>query len=386
MAIQGARSDLRDSGISRASLTLLQAVFIIRTRVRISNKHVSHRLRPAAPDGADGFALASLSPQLAGEALHLYRGMKLIRAVELGIEALHRGGRMSGSFHSSMGQEACAVGVCAALRSEDMVTSTHRGHGHAVAKGVPIEGIFAELYGRESGVSGGRGGSMHLHHRESGFLGENAIVGGGLTWAAGAAWARRRLRKNGIAVAFTGDGAAASGIFHEALVLSRFWGSPCLFVCENNGLAHSMSSESLWGEPGSIAQIAEATGVESRFVDGRDVIAVREVAEELVNYVRGGRPAFLECSVFRVRPHSIADPDYRYRAKDAGDEWLKANDPIASLRRRLEATSALELERIDAEVAEQVETARASAESGAQTPAKNALAHRYATPELDGLA
>ena len=271
--------------------------------------------------------------------------MQLVRAVELAIETMHRRGRMTGSFHSSMGQEACAVGVCAALEHEDMVTSTHRGHGHAVAKGVPIEGIFAELFGRSSGVSGGRGGSMHLHHRESGFLGENAIVGGGLPWAAGAAWARRRLGKPGVAVAFTGDGGAAEGVFHEVLLLSRFWGSPCLIVCENNGLAHSMPSERLWGEPGSIARMVEATGVESRAVDGRDVLAVREAAEELLAHVREGRPAFMECIVFRVRPHSIADPDYRYRPSDAGAEWMKTNDPIENLRRALAEAPPAELER-----------------------------------------
>src|SRR5262249_52171397 len=124
--------------------------------------------------------------------IELYRRMRLVRATETAIESLHRRGRMSGSFHSSVGQEGCAVGVCAALRSRDIVTSTHRGHGHAIAKGVPVEALLAELFGRRTGVSGGRGGSMHLHHRPSGFYGENAIVGGGLAWAAGAAWARRR--------------------------------------------------------------------------------------------------------------------------------------------------------------------------------------------------
>ena len=341
----------------------------------MSSKHVNSRLKPV--DTAAGQAAA---------ALELYRSMQLVRAVELGIESMHKQGRMSGSFHSSMGQEACAVGVCAALEREDMVTSTHRGHGHAVAKGVPIEGIFAELFGRSTGVSGGRGGSMHLHHRESGFLGENAIVGGGLPWAAGAAWARRRLGKPGVAVAFTGDGGAAEGMFHEVLLLSRFWGSPCLIVCENNGLAHSMPSERLWGEPGSIARMVEATGVESRAVDGRDVLAVNESANELLAHVREGRPAFMECIVFRVRPHSIADPDYRYRPREAGAEWMKTNDPIDNLRRALAETAGGALDRIDAEVAGEVEAALTAAEAADRTPAENALAHRYTTPELDARA
>ena len=185
------------------------------------------------------------------EPLELYRRMRLVRAVETEIESLHRHGRMSGSFHSSIGQEGCAVGVCAALRQTDIVTSTHRGHGHALAKGVPVGAILAELLGRSAGVSGGRGGSMHLHHRPSGFYGENAIVGGGLPWAAGAAWARRRRGGDDVAVAFIGDGAFAQGVTHETLLLARHWNSPCIVVCENNGLAHSMPAERLFGEYGS---------------------------------------------------------------------------------------------------------------------------------------
>jgi TPP-dependent pyruvate/acetoin dehydrogenase alpha subunit len=351
----------------------------------------SRRVKPAKTTAASAGLNGETRPKTVpaakrSQALAMYRDMQLVRAVELAIESLHKRGRMTGSFHSSMGQEACAVGVCSALEPEDMVTSTHRGHGHAVAKGVPIEGIFAELFGRETGVSGGRGGSMHLHHRESGFLGENAIVGGGLPWAAGAAWARKRLGKKGIAVAFTGDGGAAEGVFHEILLLSRFWESPCLIVCENNGLAHSMPSERLWGEPGSITQVVAATGVESRAVDGRDVLSVHAAAEELLEHVRGGRPAFLECAVFRVRPHSIADPDYRYRPKGAGDEWMQTNDPIARLRGQLESSASDELDRIDGEVKEQIDAALAAAEAAPQTSADKAILNRYATQELQGRA
>jgi TPP-dependent pyruvate/acetoin dehydrogenase alpha subunit len=251
---------------------------------------------------------------------------------------------------------------------------------------VPIEGIFAELFGRATGVSGGRGGSMHLHHRPSGFLGENAIVGGGLPWAAGAAWARKRLGKPGVAVAFTGDGGVAEGVFHETLLLARHWSSPCLIVCENNGFAHSMPAERLFGEPGAIAAMVAATGVHSRFVDGRDVIAVREASEEVLEIVRSGRPAFIECGVFRVRPHSIADPDYLYRPKGAGDEWLKSNDPIDNLRRVLQGTAAKELDAIDAEVTAQVDAAAAAAEAAEPAPASDARSNLYATKELEDLA
>jgi len=303
--------------------------------------------------------------------------------VETEIESLHRRGRMSGSFHSSIGQEGCAVGVCAALRPTDIVTSTHRGHGHALAKGVPVEGIFAELFGRRTGVSGGRGGSMHLHHRDSGFYGENAIVGGGLPWAAGAVWARRRRGGDDVAVAFIGDGAFAQGVTHEALLLARHWSAPCIVVCENNGLAHSMDSEKLFGPYGTLATIVAATGMESHYVDGRDVLAVVEVMGSLVGRARAeGRPAFLECGVFRVKPHSLSDPDYRYRERDAGQAWLALNDPVVRLRRKLEADHRAELDAIDGEVETLVRDAVAYAEAAPPTPAQDAAANVYATPEL----
>jgi TPP-dependent pyruvate/acetoin dehydrogenase alpha subunit len=310
--------------------------------------------------------------------------MRTVREVELAIENMHKLGRMTGSFHSSMGQEACAVGVCAALQPSDIVTSTHRGHGHAVAKGVPIEGIFGELLGRESGVSGGRGGSMHLHHRESGFYGETAIVGGGVAWAAGAAWARRRLGPtDDIAVAFIGDGAFAQGVTHEALLLARHWSSPCLIVCENNGLAHSMSSSALFGEYGAISTRVAATGVRSSYVDGRDVLAVSRVANAIVEGIRStGAPAFLEVGVYRVRPHSVSDADYRYRPKDAGSNWLADNDPIAFARRSLENAHERALTRIDRDVSEAVSGALARAEAATTTPASAATSQIYATPAL----
>lgn len=327
-----------------------------------------------------------LRPDQAGDVgLELYRTMKLIRAVELEIEKMHHEGQMTGSFHSSMGQEAAAAGVCSTLRLSDMVTSTHRGHGHAIAKGVPIVEIFAELLNKAGGTSGGRGGSMHLHHRKSGFFGENAIVAGGLPWAAGAAWANRRLGGEAIAVAFSGDGGAAQGVFHETLRLAQFWRSPCLFVCENNGLAHSMSTDEVFGEAGTITKMVAATGMLSRFVDGRDALAVRAASEDLVSEVRKGRPAFLECAVFRVRAHSLSDPEYRYRAKDSGTRWLESNDPIVRLREKLELS---DLAGIDAEVDRQVAGARAEAQAMEPALPASALSGVYATPGLgaDGAA
>jgi TPP-dependent pyruvate/acetoin dehydrogenase alpha subunit len=318
------------------------------------------------------------------QALELFRVMTVIRAVELEIERLHRLGEMSGSFHSSVGQEASAAGVCSLLRKTDIATSTHRGHHHALAKGVPAEALFAELYGHVGGASGGRGGSMHIHHRPSGFLGTTAIVAGGLAWAAGAAWARRQRGGDDIAVAFMGDGAIAQGAFHEVLRLSHFWNAPCLFVCENNGFAHSMASASLFGPPGAIAEMVAATGVDSRVVDGRDVLEVRAVAEELIAHVRRGRPAFLECTVYRVRAHSVSDAEYHYRPKGSGEEWLAANDPLARLRARLEPELRNELDSIEAEVQELIGVARAAAAAGAAPVPADAFANVYATRELQG--
>jgi TPP-dependent pyruvate/acetoin dehydrogenase alpha subunit len=225
---------------------------------------------------------------------------------------------------------------------------------------------------------------MHLHHRESGFLGENAIVAGNLPWAAGAAWARR-LKQGGddIAVAFIGDGGFAQGVSHEVILMARFWRSPTLIVCENNGLAHSMPSSELFGEPGAIARIVEAMGIESRWVDGRDVVAVAHAARELVAKVRDGQPAFLECEVFRVRPHSLTDPDHRYRPKDAGSEWLEANDPIRLLRKKLEPAAAQRLDELDREVEQEVAAAAEQAQSDPQTPVEDVPLHVYTTPELD---
>jgi TPP-dependent pyruvate/acetoin dehydrogenase alpha subunit len=335
-------------------------------------------------DGGVVSPAAPVSPLDRQFELSLYRGMQVVRGVELAIENLHKLGRMSGSFHSSLGQEASAVGVCSALRDTDIVTSNHRGHGHALAKGVPIRNLFAELLGRESGVSGGRGGSMHLHHRPSGFYGETAIVGGGVAWAAGAGWVRKRRGRDDVAVAFIGDGAFAQGVTHETLLLARHWSSPCLVVCENNGLAHSMSSQTLFGDYGAIAEMVAATGVLSRYVDGRDVCRVADEASRLVADIRrSGQPAFLECGVYRVRPHSLSDADYRYRPRDAGTSWLASNDPVMNLRETLGARLTDELDAIDAEVRALIESELEHAEAGAETAVAAARTNVYSSPELD---
>jgi TPP-dependent pyruvate/acetoin dehydrogenase alpha subunit len=315
--------------------------------------------------------------------LALYREMMLIRGVEMAIERAHRAGQIAGSFHSSLGQESAAAGVCAHLRRSDAVTSNHRGHGHALSKGVSAEAVLAELYKKTHGTSGGRGASMHLHDRAVGFYGETAIVAGGAPWAAGVAWAKKRAGTDDIAVSFFGDGAFANGTSTETLRLAKFWDAPCLFVCENNGWAHSMSVERLFGdEPGAITNTVRAMGIHAERVDGRDVSAVHEVAGDLIEYVRSGKPAFLECEVYRVRAHSINDADYRYRAKSAGTDWLDANDPIAAARARLDKDAPGAADRVDAEIAEIVAVATRSAEGGDHPTPENAFDTVYATEGL----
>lgn len=225
---------------------------------------------------------------------------------------------------------------------------------------------------------------MHLHDRERGFYGETAIVGGGLPWAAGAAWARRRLTgSDDIAVAFAGDGAFANGVFAETLRTARHWSAPVLFVCENNGWAHSMPSEQVFGPSGSIATTVRSMGIEAVDVDGRDVTAVYGAARHLVDLVRAGRPAFLECAVYRVRAHSIADADYRYRPRTDGVDWLNANDPVAALRAKLSDADA---DAIDESVARIVETAIERAAAGTRPRPEAAFEHVYATKELTARA
>ncbi len=309
----------------------------------------------------------------------LFGLMLLIRGVEGSIERAHRGAQITGSFHSSLGQEGCAAGVSLALREDDLVTSNHRGHGHALGKGVSAEAVIAEMYRRTNGASGGRGGSMHIHDRSVGFLGETAIVGGGLSWASGAAWARRQLGQDIIAVAYAGDGAFANGVFTEAIRVADFWSSPCLFVCENNGWAHSMPAERVFGEHGSISRVVDAMGVRAETIDGRDPRKVYQVASDLMDYVREGHTAFLEVIVHRVKAHSVNDADYRYRPKNAGKEWLDANDPIELLRESLPPDRQSMIEEAVGRV---VTEASERASSGPLPDPSDAYRQIYASPDL----
>lgn len=229
----------------------------------------------------------------ADQLLELHRRMVLIRGFEQRVAALYRDSEVPGFVHLSIGQEASAVGACWPLRPDDTITSTHRGHGHCLAKGMDPEGMFAELMAREDGSNRGRGGSMHIADPTMGILGANGIVGAGLPIAVGAAKAAQLRGDGGVSVAFFGDGAVAQGAFHEALNLASVWSLPTIFFCENNGYAEFSSAADQ--HRATLAERAVGYGVEHVGVDGNDVVAVAETMEMVVARVReGAGPVIVE--------------------------------------------------------------------------------------------
>jgi TPP-dependent pyruvate/acetoin dehydrogenase alpha subunit len=307
----------------------------------------------------------------------LYRMTALIRRVEESLAALFGQGLIPGFIHLSIGQEAVAAGVMDALGPADTIASTHRGHGHAVAKGIPLDRFFAELLARDEGVCRGRGGSMHVADIGRGMLGANGIVAAGLPIALGSALAHKTLGRAAVAVAFFGDGAMAEGLLHECLNLAKLWSLPVLFVCENNG----------WGEFLPTAQqivftleaLAKPYGIPHRAVDGNDVLAVAEAAAGGVAGVReGSGPAILECRTTRVGGHYEGDPQ---RGRDKAEiEALAERDPVRLARRGLAAAGMAEAEiaAIDGEIETAIAAAMAFAKAGAEPGFDDALQSVYA--------
>ena len=317
------------------------------------------------------------------ELLSLYREMQMIRLCEERLAKAHQRGLIHGACHTYVGQEAVAVGVCAHLRRDDAVFSTHRGHGHALAKGLDPRALFAELYGRATGCSGGRGGSMHLFAPEIGMMGTSGIVGPCILQAAGAGYSFKLLKMEHVGVAFFGDGAVNNGAFHEGLNMASIWKLPVLFVCENNRYATEVPFAEAAGNP-NVANRAAAYGLPGIEVDGNDVLAVHAAASEAVRRARtGGGATLIECKTYRTRPHSEGMGDFTYRTREEVEEW-KARCPIARLRQTLLAekiASADELEWIDSEVAGVAEAAHEFAESSAPPDAKSAATHVFAPAE-----
>jgi 2-oxoisovalerate dehydrogenase E1 component len=266
--------------------------------------------------------------------LQLYRQMQLIRQCEEQLARSHQRGLIHGACHTYVGQEAIAVGVCAHLRKDDVVFSTHRGHGHALAKGLPPRELTAELYGRASGCSRGRGGSMHLFAPEIGLMGTSGIVGPCILQAAGAGYSFKLLKKDNVAVAFFGDGAVNNGAFHEGLNLAGIWKLPVLFVCENNQFATEVPFAYSAGNP-NVAARGEIYGMPGIEVDGNDVEAIYLRAGEAVERARtGGGPTLLECRTYRTRAHAEGMGDFTYRTREEVEEW-KQRCPIRKFRMRI---------------------------------------------------
>ena len=311
--------------------------------------------------------------------LALYRKMLVIRRCEEQLARSHQAGMIMGACHTYVGEEAIATGVCAHLRSDDAVFSTHRGHGHALAKGVPPRELIAELFGKAGGCSQGRGGSMHLFAPEVGMMGTSGIVGPCILQAAGAGYSYMLLETDQVGVAFFGDGAVNNGAFHEGLNLAAIFKLPTLFVCENNMYATEVPFEYAAGDI-DVARKAAGYGLPGVAVDGNDVTAVYEAAGEAIGRARqGGGPSLIECKTYRTRPHSEGMRDTGYRTQEEIDSWKK-RDPIDQFRQRLlntETVGAEDFDAIDAEVKTLIQEALEFAQNSPWPDPATATDHIY---------
>lgn len=323
--------------------------------------------------------LAERSP---ADAAALLKDMLRIRRLEERCAQLYTETRIRGFLHLYIGEEAVATGVNQALAPEDAVVATYREHGHALLRGVPMNAIMAEMYGKQEGCSRGRGGSMHLFDAARRFYGGSAIVAGGIPLAVGLALADRMQNRPRVTVCFFGEGAVAEGEFHESMNLAELWQLPVLFVCENNLYAmgtHIARSESVT----ELCRKLSAYDVPCASVDGMDVLAVAAAARAAVAAIRdGGGPQFLECRTYRFRAHSMFDAQ-RYRDKAEVAEWMH-RCPIDALRQRIEAADLLDaqaLSDIEAAVTVEVEAAVAFAEAGSWEPVEDLVRDVYTSAE-----
>ena len=311
--------------------------------------------------------------------LSLYRNMLQIRRTEEQLAKLYAAGLVHGACHTYVGEEAIATGVCAHLRPGDMVFSTHRGHGHALAKGVSPAALIAELLGRETGVSHGRGGSMHLFSPEVGMMGTSGIVGPCILQATGAAYAFKLKGLDNVGVAFFGDGASNNGAFHEGINMAGAWDLPAIFVCENNFYATEIAYKSVTRNP-EVATKAASFGIPGIAVDGNDVLAVYQAAEEAVARARAGKgPTLIECKTYRTRAHSEGMRDAGYRTLEEIEAWKK-RDPVAMFRQKLledEEAGEPELVAIETDVQNTVTSAAQFAQQSPYPEPASALTHVF---------
>ena len=317
--------------------------------------------------------------RVSGEVLRtFFREMLLIRRFEEKVEERFRAGDLPGFLHVAIGQEAIATGVCAALEREDVIASTHRAHGHTIAKGTPVERIMAELYGKVEGCSGGYGGSMHLYDIEVGNMGANAVVAGGIPAIVGSALAFQLRGEKRVAVAFFGDGATNAGTFHESLNLAQLWKVPAVFVLENNGWAESTPAKQHLPLPvDELGKRALAYGMKLIEADGQDVEAVHLAALAARDYALSGKgPVLLHLRTHRLTGHYIGDAQV-YRDKEELKRERETKDPIELLRARLELSDE-DLAAIDAEVSAEVEASVEFAKAGTDPKPEDALKFVYA--------
>jgi len=296
--------------------------------------------------------------------LRMYRQMVRIRTFEDNANQLYLSAKMPGLTHMYSGEEAVAVGICEALKITDKITSTHRGHGHCVAKGANLKEMFCELLGKEEGYCRGKGGSMHIADQSNGNLGANAIVGGSMGIATGAAFSAKLLGKDDVTVCFFGDGATAQGLMYEVMNMAALWHLPVIYACENNGYSEYTKTEEI--AAGSITARAEAFGIEAHQVDGQDVLAVNALTTDLVARARKGEgPFFIELMTYRYHGHHVGDINREYyRTKAEEKDWKENRDPIIRFRAHLIteglATEA-EIEAMNAEITADAEAAVAYA-------------------------
>ena len=264
--------------------------------------------------------------------LRMYRQMVRIRTFEDNANQLYLSAKMPGLTHMYSGEEAVAVGICEALTDDDRITSTHRGHGHCVAKGAEFKEMFCELLGKAEGYCRGKGGSMHIADQSHGNLGANAIVGGSMGIATGSALRAKLQGADDVTVCFFGDGATAQGLMYEVMNMAALWNLPVIYACENNGYSEYTKTEEI--AAGSITARAEAFGIEAHQVDGQDVLAVNELTQKLVARARNGEgPFFVELMTYRYHGHHVGDINREYyRSKDEEKDWKDNRDPIIRFR------------------------------------------------------
>src|SRR6059036_2538613 len=290
--------------------------------------------------------------------LHMYRRMVMIRLFEEQVNDLYTRALMPGLAHLYIGEEAVAVGVCEALEPADYITSTHRGHGHCLAKGAALDRMFAELLGKEAGYCKGKGGSMHIADPDTGNLGANAIVGGSAGIATGAALSAKMRGSGQVAACFFGDGALGQGLLYEAMNMAALWKLPVIYVCENNLYGeYTPCGETIAGE---ILARARAFGIHAESVDGQDVQAVNATMRKLVERARRGEgPAFIECKTYRYYGHHVGDVNREYRSRDEEKEWMSKHDPLATLAGRLSGQGLADqgvFDRIQTDVKAEIDT------------------------------